>query len=684
MLMYWKDNSRLTELVDSVYDKFVMSNKKVEMCNIPMSFDIETTSMYHNDDKQAFMYIWMFGICEEVFYGRTWEEFLDFTEILSSRLNLNINRKIIVYVHVLAFEFQFIYKLFKWNKVFALNPHKPIYALSQDGIEFRCSYLLSGYKLEKLAENLTSHKIEKLIGNLDYELIRTNITPLSENELSYCENDIMILQYYIDEQIKEHQNNISYIPLTNTGRVRNYCRKKTLYSDYKRYSKLMHSLTLTPSDYEQMKRAFQGGFTHANALYSDTIVENVTSKDFASSYPYVMVSEKYPMSKPKPVSDMKYFEYYLDNFCCIFDVEFSRLEAKAWEHPLSVSRCFETKRVIQDNGRVVVAEKVKTTITEQDYRILEQFYDWSEMEVTNMNIMYKEYLPREFILAILHLYGNKTSLKDVPGKEVEYLRSKGMINACYGMTVTDIARDEIMFNNADWLKEKPDIETAMNKYNTSKRRFLYYPWGVWVTAYARRNLFTGIHEFGKDYVYADTDSIKVRNIDKHMEYINSYNDGVEKKLRAMCDYYKIPFQSTEPKAPNGERKRLGVWADDGEYTRFKTLGAKRYMTEENGKINITVSGLNKKVTTPYLLETYGDKIFEAFTDDLIVPAEYTGKMTHTYIDEENVFYVTDYLGNTTLVRSPSGVHLEKAPYELSLSQAYIDYIKGVREEADYL
>jgi hypothetical protein len=169
-----------------------------------------------------------------------------------------------------------------------------------------------------------------------------------------------------------------------------------------------------------------------------------------------------------------------------------------------------------------------------------------------------------------------------------------------------------------------------------------------------------------------------------MDYINSYNAGVEKKLRAMCDYYKIPFHLTEPKAPNGKRKRLGVWADDGEYTRFKTLGAKRYMTEENGKINITVSGLNKNVTVPYLLETYGDKVFDAFTDDLTVPAEYTGKMTHTYIDEERVFYVTDYLGNTTLVRSPSGVHLEKAPYELSLSQAYIDYIKGVREEADYL
>lgn len=682
-MVYWKDELNLIrDILKSIRLQFIRNNKRVEICNIPMSFDIETTSTYVNGEKQAFMYIWMFGIAENVFYGRTWDDFLLFMSQLSSQLELSNERKIIVYVHVLAFEFQFIYKLFKWESVFALNPHKPVYARTINGIEFRCSYLLSGYRLEKLADNLVNHNIEKLVGNLNYDLIRTHKTPLTEEELAYCENDIMILQYYIYEQIEEHKNNIAYVPLTNTGRVRNYCRRKTLNADYRRYSALMRSLTLTPEQYSQMKRAFQGGFTHAAYLHSGKIIKNVTSKDFASSYPYVMVSEKYPMSSPKSVDDLEYFEYYIDNFCCVFDVEFSQLESIGWEHPISVSRCFEKEKVITDNGRVVIAKRIKTTITEQDYRIIEQFYDWKDMTVTNMYIMYRDYLPREFIMAILHLYSNKTSLKDVLGKEIEYQRSKGMINSCFGMTVTDIARDEIIFSGSDWIRDKPDLEEAMDKYNRSKRRFLYYPWGVWITAYARRNLFTGIYEFGKDYVYADTDSIKVINIDKHMDYINSYNEGVEQKLRAMCDHYKIPFQLTEPKAPNGKRKRLGVWADDGEYTRFKTLGAKRYMVEENDNINITVSGLNKAKTVPYLLEEYGDKIFEAFEDDLKIPADYTGKMTHTYIDEERVFTITDYMGITAEVRSPSGVHLEKAPYELSLSQAYIDYLKGIREEAD--
>ena len=54
---------------------------------------------------------------------------------------------------------------------------------------------------------------------------------------------------------------------------------------------------------------------------------------------------------------------------------------------------------------------------------------------------------------------------------------------------------------------------------------------MWITAYARKNLWTGILEFKNDYVYSDTDSIKCVNVPDHMEYINKYNDIVINKLK---------------------------------------------------------------------------------------------------------------------------------------------------------
>lgn len=673
--------------INNVYLDDIIFRKKrggISIANIPCAFDIETTSYMWQGNKTAFMYIWMFGLDDYVFYGRTWEEFLEFLKILSNRLDLDVNRKLVVYVHNLSFEFQFIYKLFEWEKVFCMRKHKPIYATTCMGIEFRCSYLLSGLSLEDVGDNIRTD-IKKLTGYLDYSKIRHHLTHITDKELAYCENDIRVLIAYIREQLLDHHNNITYLPLTNTGRVRNYCRKQTLYKDHDTYSTLMSGLVLTPDEYLQLKRAFQGGFTHANYFYTGKIVNDVTSYDFASSYPYVMVSELFPMSAPCRVFDYEEkLEFYLENYCCIFDIAITNIISKVNnETPLSLSRCFKKLKPITNNGRIFEADYVETTVTEQDFFTLREYYDWDDISIANFRIMKRDYLPKDFILAILKLYSDKTTLKDVPGKEAEYMRSKNMINSCYGMTVTDIARDLVLFNELGWYENKPNLDEEIAKYNRSKRRFLYYPWGVWVTAYARRNLFNGISEFKDDYIYSDTDSIKVINASNRLDYIERYNANVVEKLKKMCYHLDIDFEMCQPTAPNGKKKILGIWDFDGHYKRFKTLGAKRYMVEkDDGELSITVAGVNKKKAIPYLKKKYKDP-FLAFDEDLTIPAAHTGKLTHTYIDEEITFNVTDYNGVKTEVHSPSGIHLEPAEYSLSISKDYIEFLRGMELDTEY-
>lgn len=690
----------------------VANNKSERFYNIACSFDIEVSSFYRDTDgatynyrqsqqidqskqkleKCSCMYVWQFGINGSVFMGRTWKEFLQLTERLMSLMRLSENQRLICYVHNLSYEFQFIRNLFEWVRVFSIDLRKPIYAITKGGIEFRCSYLLSGYSLSKLGEQLTKYKCMKLVGDLDYSLLRHSRTELTEQEIGYCVNDVKVVMNYIQERIEEYKS-ILRLPLTKTGFVRKFCRKHCLYTtkdgkqrqNYK-YRGLMNSLTISGlEEFDMLQRAFAGGFTHANANYTNETVTDVDSYDFTSSYPYVMVSEKFPMSKGVPIEckSLKQFDFLTARYCCIFDVEFTDIFAsKTQDNPISVSKCFLKEGVVDNNGRLVCAKRVILTITDVDYSVIRNFYSWGSIRIGKMYCYRKDYLPPEFVKAILDLYEKKTTLKGVEGKETEYLNSKEMLNSCYGMCVTNPLRDEFEYDE-DWHERKlthSEKIDMLHTYNTNFNRFLFYPWGVFVTAYARRNLFAAIYAIGDDYIYSDTDSVKIKNGDDHKKYFSAYNNTVDNKLRKACKFHGIDITKCMPDTIKGITKILGVWDYEGRYKRFKTLGAKRYMVETtDGKVSLTVSGVNKKTAVPYLVESYGTKkVFDKFTNYLTLPPCATGKNIHTYIDYKQSGILTDYKGEVCEFEENSGIHLEPSGYSLSMSVMYLNYLLGIK------
>jgi hypothetical protein len=667
--------------------KFINTNKNIEYLNCPISLDIETTSTMLDGQKCAWLYEWTLGFNGGVIIGRDISTLIYTLSTLSKHLNLNDKRRIICYIQNLGYEFQFIRKYFEWSKVFSIDTRKPLYALIKDmGIECRCSYILSGKSLAKMGEELQKYPVQKMVGDLDYSLIRHSKTPLTAEELKYCENDVRVVMAYIQEEI-ERYGNITRIPLTNTGRVRDYVRKKCLYDyskgrkeaskKYQKYYKLMQGMTLTGDDYLQASEVFSGGFTHANACYVGRTLQNVHSRDFTSSYPSVILSEKFPITSPIPYKPKNKadFKKMLKKYCCVFDVEFTNIIATTVvEHPISSYHCKKLEGSIVDNGRVVQASKMVISVTEQDFFIYKMFYKWDSFRIANFKYMYKGYLPKPIIESVLKFYKDKTTLKDVEGKEEEYLLSKGMLNSIYGMMVTNILKDEIIYTD-EWDMKKADVESVINKYNKNRRRFLYYYWGVYVTAYARFNLFTGIYNVGTDYIYSDTDSIKYTNDENHTKYFEAYNKRICEKIEACLKWHKIPEKEYIQYTIDGKEKVLGVWEYEGKYDEFKTLGAKRYMFRKGDKYNLTVSGLNKKTAIPYMLNKYGKEgIFEAFQDGLYIPPEHSGKQTHTYIDDEFMGEITDYTGITAKVHSLSSIHLSSQDYTLSLSSGFKDYL----------
>ena len=677
---------KVNELLSS--DWLVRDNKRVEYYNVPAGFDIEVSSFYQGEkkpeNKRGIMYIWQFGIFNLVTTGRTWKEFEVLISMVQKILSLNENRRLVVYVHNLPYEFQFIRKHFDWDEVFILTERKPVYATT-GGIEFRCSLKLAGGKaLANVAKDLQKYKVEKAVGNLDYEQIRTPLTPLTEKELLYCENDIRVILCYIQEKI-EQDGDITKIPLTNTGYVRNYCRKEC-YSRWKPYRKVMESLTLEADEYSQLKRAFQGGFTHANAHYVGKVLDKVGSHDFTSSYPAVMVLEKFPMAKAECISnginESELMELLITR-CCLFDIEIWGLMPKLFqEHPISRYKCPVCENAIVDNGRIVMAEHIITTITEQDFFVYTEFYTWDRIEIKNLRTYQKNYLPKNFVQSVLNLYEKKTVLKDVEGEEINYMISKNMINAAYGMMVTDPIRDELMYSGNTFYTIPKNIAEGIDKYNTNIRRFLFYPWGVWVTAYARANLFSGIVEMGDDYVYSDTDSIKSINTERHEDYYNSYNAQILQKIEAASQYHNLNKSLFAPYTKKGKQKIIGVWDDEGVYDKFKTLGAKRYLTMKGvqstePKYVITLAGSNKKKTMEYLVGT-GDP-FGNFTDGLSIPPENSGRLILSYIDNETAGTVVDMFGVPYEYHELSSIHMEKSEYNLSMSEEFVRYLEGLRD-----
>ena len=685
----------LTQFLSQINTKDIIKSKDKIYYNLAMSFDIETSSFYEdkngviytNDEykklknqvkaeKKAIMYIWQFAIEENVIIGRTWNDFLYFCKKLYDYLDLK-ERYIIVYVHNLSYEFQFICKWFNWIDIFADSERKPIKAMTDTHFIFKCSYRLSGYSLEVLANNLKSHNIKKMVGDLDYNLIRNSKTPISKEELQYCINDVLIVTSYIEEQIDEF-GNIEKIPLTQTGKVRRYVRKQCFQN--KEYKYFIKELTIEKPEYLLLKNAFAGGFTHCNAMYTNKICKNVTSYDFTSSYPTVLISEKYPMSKGKEVNVNSESELIklIKNYCVLVDLQFNNIKSSfLYEQIISYSKCRNVKNPLINNGRIVQADTLTITCTDIDFLNIKDFYKWDSMKIGLCYIYKKDYLPKEFIKTILHLYKSKTELKGVDGKEVEYLHSKELLNSLYGMCVTSIVHDSFNFDGKEWTTENGNLDEELKNYNTDKNRFLFYQWGVWCTAYARNNLYTAIRECKEDYIYSDTDSVKIFDVDKHKKYFEEYNKWIVKKLEKCLNYHNIPLYFISPKTIKGEIKTLGIWDFDGFYTDFKTLGAKRYIFKKDNKLSITVCGLSKKSGKEFIENQKNPFIF--FNEGMYVDCEHTGKMTHTYIDKEIENTITDYLGNTAYYHEKSFIHLEKTDYLLSLSDMYIKYFMGVQK-----
>ena len=663
---------------NTVTIKKIVDGERIETVYLPLycGFDIETTNVIEEDKKAAYMYHWQFAIASDevgyIYLGRTWDMFIDLYARIVYNYKLGSNKKLLVFDANLGFEWQFLRKRFSWDSenFFAREERHPLAAPTVDGWDFREALSISGGSLAQLAKDFTT--TQKLKGDLDYDIPRSYKTSLTEDEENYCINDVAILAEFSSFIFDKYIYPDKKIPLTKTGllrsEVRNELKKCLSYNEIKTYKQLVKNAFPDKETYAYWFRwLFRGGYVHANISNTGYTIYGAIGEDETSAYPAWMNLGYYPGTPFIPVYDLENFNNYINTKCCIITVEFEGLERRTSISYESKHKCMELEGAIIDNGRIAMAKRLKVVITELDYKIYEKIYKWQKMTVKCMWVSDRIRLPK-FILNVLNRhYLNKAKMKKAGlSGTPEYTIEKAGVNASFGMMCTRLELEKVTATKeGEWKIE----ENALDFEAEKGKQILLPQWGIWVCAWGRWALFQPgfkiIEELGSDYIiYNDTDSYKCVKHPRVLEIFEQYNKWIAKRLQVAG--------LTDPAFDD-----LGMFdLESPNITRIKTLGAKRYLTEEDGKIKATIAGMPKSA----ILNMDGDPCEKFDILGMELTADISEKNTVHYEDSATSWKAPDGAVMTEL----SSAAIYPISFSMKLDKFYRAFIESDLEERKVL
>ena len=588
---------------------------RIEYYNYPCSFDIETTTIrpgeldYAGTDADppiAFPYLFQWNIYGSVIMVREYKHAMQIFSWISRYFRLAGNRKLICFIHNAGYEHFYFQKL--WDiepeKCFALDDHHPVTIATKDGWIFRDSYKMTNMSLESLTKDWSKvWKKDKEI--MDYSLLRTPYSELDDNTYIYSALDVLSLSEAIKAFLEARNEPLWTNCPTSTSFIRKQLKKrigvgiKKRTEEQKKYWRMLEKQHVDLKQYQLLQRLARGGNTHANRHYTGKLLKDLLHVDIVSSYPAQMVCyPEYPIGVWDPLRPGEYMdtiELLEENgYCCMFDVALTDLQLKEGVPVPYIS--ISKMRIIDgydmsytDNGRYIGGLKiVQLSLFGAEWPIIKKQYDFSDAIIIRGWYSRKSYLPDIIRRFILELYAKKTELKGVKGQEVEYALSKTYVNGVFGMAYTSVLRDQFeVLEDGIALKIPEDPAEYLEKYQSSISYFMPYVWGAMVACLGRVYLQKMIDAVGADFVYCDTDSIFCL----HPEVNRPKIKELEKEL---SDYHRKCGLQLVYKDIKGQDHELGTISEEPYVEYFKTYGAKKYITVEDGQLTCTIAGVPKK------------------------------------------------------------------------------------------
>ena len=586
------------------------------------------------------------------------------------------------------------------RSVIMVDNHK-IVNYRQGGLDFRCSFLLTHKSLEKLGEDLNvEHK--KKIGFYDYDKIHFQDDFISDREKTYDMIDVISLSECIKKQLSLHSDTTATIPLTQTGYIRRKLRASCRKDKYYR-QKYFTGTKLTLEQYQFCINSYSGGYTHNNRFLRERIIKPedfgmkyIKHRDFRSHYPSQMRTYPLPLGKCTLYYDAfdslsrSYhpnisFDEILSlspNFYTITKICINSVKLR--DESISMPFMQESKlnfidgvedrkkfRIWCDNGRILRI----TPKTEEDVFIelyvsgytLEILRDQYEIDgyIEKVYRWMNKPLPECLSSVVDELFKAKTDLKykvkecekkygsfasETIDAKSELMISKEMLNAIYGCCCMRPVRDDydIDFDLSDPIHIKnhvltdSEIETALEKYYSSRNNFLPYQMGCAITELAKYELYQYIKMIGyENVIYCDTDSIFYLSNDEIEERVEGLNQLKNKTAPYIID-------------EKGNKIYYDVFEDEPDVIAFKGLHSKCYgiIIEENGKniLQATIAGVPSKTL---IAMDHDTPIYLTREEELsgITPEE---KINNPKIEIEDVFDALDHIEENMVFRTNTG------------------------------
>lgn len=622
--------------------------------DVVCSFDIETSRL--EEYEQSVMYVWQFAIGYDVIIGRTWDQFKNMLHKIKRRLG---DLHLVVYVHNLSYEAQFLSGIYHFNdyEVFCTDARKILRMDMYKVFEFRCSFRLTNMGLASAAKRYNKRWLKLSGDEFDYTERRFSDTVLTRKQLLYCCYDVLAVVELVNAIMQLNDDNLYTLPLTSTGFVRRNVKR-----EMKEYHTELVYCWPDYRCYQLLKAAFRGGNTHANRYYAGEILENVKSMDISSSYPSQMCNKLFPVTpfKKRISNSVRYLHKLIDQGdAVIMHVILTDVKLRNKYEPvpyISIGKCMslhlpDDQGVCIDNGRILLASSLECCITDLDWILIDRQYQ-CKLEILEMYSAHYGLLPEPLRRLNIEYFKRKTELKGVVGQELYYHKNKELLNSIYGMSVQDPVKARILFRDLGYVL---DDSKSLQEIHEKKKNVAYteYQYGIWVCCHARMSLQAGIDRCGDQLVYCDTDSCKfVGDVD-----FSDYNEARIQECMESGSW------ATDRK---GIVHYMGVYERDASYLRYKTLGAKKYAYEDETGIHITVSGVGKEQGAKELERAGG---LEAFTPGFVF--RNCGKTETVYNDQNGKIIKVD--GH--LLQLTRNAMIRDVDYTLHISDDYAELIE---------